>query len=88
MGRVSCMETKAHLEIVFMLQFDDFSKKIKKIAHQKNCQIAAVLIFCLCGNRISVWGVMRKSDFFSLVQRRFHDFFENVWKFVNGRRLY
>jgi hypothetical protein len=41
-----------------------------------------------CGNQISAWGVMQKSDFFSLVQWRFHDFFENVWKFVNGHRLY
>ena len=41
-----------------------------------------------CGNLISKWGVMRKSDFFSLLQRQFHNFFENVWKFFNGRRLY
>ena len=51
---------------------------IKIVRASKNCQIAAFLM-------ISKWGVMWKSDFFSLVHDDF-TFFKNVWKFVNGRR--
>ena len=45
-----------------MLQFDEFCQKImKKLSgHQKNCQIAAVLIFCPCGNHISTWYMLCK----------------------------
>ena len=64
-----------------------FSNKIKRYtACIKKLSIAAVSIFCLCGNQISTW-VIQKSGFFSLVQRRFHEF-ENVWKFINDHRLY
>ena len=42
--------------------------------------------YCQMGQtEISIYAwAMRKSDLFSLVQRRFHEFFENVWQFING----
>ena len=61
----------------FMLQFDLLKKK--EIA----CT-SKILWNCPSFNFLH----MQKSDFFSLVHRRFHKSFENVWKFLNDHRLY
>ena len=54
----------------FAINFMIFSKKIVK-----TCRFTEFLHGGSCGNQISAWGVMQKSDSFSVVLWRFHEFF-------------
>ena len=54
----------------FAINFMIFSKKIVK-----TWRFTEFLHGGSCGNQISAWGVMQKSDSFSVVLWRFHEFF-------------
>jgi hypothetical protein len=57
------------LQLVFMI----FSKKIVK-----TWRFTEFLHGGSCGNQIFAWGVMQKSDSFSVVLWRFHEFFKGI----------